>query len=480
MVPVRKPGRPLSSCPHPASRPCSCAAVTAAIPKKQTCRCGPSSSSSQSSNLDKIKKEPESNASPLPTSPTRAAPNAPYRVQKPVPKNASRKQSVDVAGLERMDASQLNIMQGFDPTQQTAVNGANGINGHVPMNGMSPYAPMGMTMAAPQFGMPGSMYPVLPQQHMTPQPFAPEVNGTANGNGDSSNGTSTAGGCCGSKRASLDSSATSATPATEEPKEASGSCCSSKTNGVTTPAATENANGQLNGNAMPMFQQPMVMPNGMYPFFATPNVFTYPPQYGSYMQPLQPKQWRQVMSNMNMAPHVQQAYMYGPPTVPYQPTDSASTATWTSHQCSCGDGCQCIGCAAHPYNEPTQNYVRSAWNVMMQDAQNGHSHTNGTHSPTNGTHDTTNGHLPSANGVVTGTASKTEGAISPTAPQTPSDATSGLAEEQALSASDFFFVSYPFTDGCDGEMSSCQCGDDCQCIGCAIHNNPSPEITGPT
>ncbi|KAJ6787537.1 hypothetical protein PWT90_02792 [Aphanocladium album] len=478
MVPVRKPGRPLSSCPHPASRPCSCAAVTAAIPKKQTCRCGPSSS--QPAGAEKVKKESESNGSSLPTSPSRSTPNVPFRVQKPS-KTTSRKQSVDVAGLERMDANQLNIIQGFDPTQPPPpMNGANGLNGHVSMNGMSPYPAMGMPMATSPFGVPG-MYPMM--QPPMAQPFVPEVNGSANGNGEQSNGTTekASGGCCSGKASQ--STSEKVDVQTESKPEASGSCCSSKPNGASTPTQppVENSNGQMNGNAMPMFQPPMGMANGMYPFFATPNIFTYPPQYGSYMQPLQPKQWRQAMSNMNMHPQVQQAYMFGgQPAAPYQQNGAPNPATWTSHQCSCGDSCQCVGCAAHPYNDATQNYVRSAWNAMMQDAQpvqNGHTHTNGTHSPTNGAHDLTNGHVQQANGTTATTSTnRADGAISPTAPQTPSDATSGLAEEQALSANDFFFVSYPFTDGCEGEMSSCQCGDDCQCIGCAIHNNPSPEI----
>lgn len=45
-----------------------------------------------------------------------------------------------------------------------------------------------------------------------------------------------------------------------------------------------------------------------------------------------------------------------------------------------------------------------------------------------------------------------------------------MAEEQALSPSDFFFVSYPLSgDGCGGDTTSCPCGDGCQCLGCTIH-----------
>ncbi|KAL2885633.1 Protein GRISEA [Ceratocystis lukuohia] len=46
MVPVRKPGRPLSICPHPSTKPCACG-VTAAIPKKSTCSCSPSGSKAE-------------------------------------------------------------------------------------------------------------------------------------------------------------------------------------------------------------------------------------------------------------------------------------------------------------------------------------------------------------------------------------------------------------------------------------------------
>lgn len=495
MVPVRKPGRPLSSCPHPASRPCSCAALTAAILKKQSCRCGPaSSSSSPSSTSDKIKKEPELNAgSPLPTSPTRSIPGASFRVQKQTSKGASRKQSVDINGLERMDANQLNIIQGLDSEKQ--LSPVNGTNGHIPTSGMNPYEAMGMSMAAPSFGPHSAMYHLLPQQ--LPPGFIPEIDGHVNGNGEKSNGAieTATGGCCGSKRASQNGSSEATTTQDDSKPAPAGSCCSSKTN-MANKTAQGDANRQLNGNTLPMFQPHMPMTNGAIgPFFATPNIYTYPPQYGSYMQPLQPKQWQQAMTNMNMAPQVQQAYMFGAatsaaaaaqPPVQYQQNGVATNmGAWTLHECNCGDSCQCIGCAAHPYNSATQDYVRSAWNVMVQDAQNGH------HSPPNGLHNSlTDGHFPHTNGnstpattttttttVTTTAATTTEGgAISPPLPQTPSDATSGLAEEQALSASDFFFVSYPFGDGCDGEMASCQCGDDCQCIGCAIHNNPGPEL----
>lgn len=219
---------------------------------------------------------------------------------------------------------------------------------------------------------------------------------------------------------------------------------------------------------MSPFQTPIAMPQGMYQSYFQPTIFTYPPQYGSYMSPLQPAQWRQAMDALQYGQPGPQPAAYNLPTpLGFAPDGTPPTIPEsTSHICSCGDGCQCVGCAAHPYNDATQDYVRSAWTSMLDDSY-------GTTNGTNGT----NGHLDAA--VTNGTGAhgveahtNGESGGSPPAPQTPSDAASGLSEEQALSASDFFFVTYPFSgDGCAGETSSCPCGDDCQCLGCSIHNN---------
>jgi hypothetical protein len=57
---------------------------------------------------------------------------------------------------------------------------------------------------------------------------------------------------------------------------------------------------------------------------------------------------------------------------------------------------------------------------------------------------------------------------SPPVAETPPDLST--VEEQTLSASDYFFVNYPFSsEGCGGNTNSCPCGDDCECVGCIIH-----------
>lgn len=481
MVPVRKPGRPLSACPHPASGSCACAAVTAAIPRKQKCSCGTSNDTPTDLKAEQDPASPET----TPQSPSKASStNSSYRVQKPAAKGASRKQSIGAAGLERMDANQLNIMPSYDDIQQKPFPTA---NGHMPSDaGIPPYAPIGMAPADGTFNPQPMMYPMfhpaVSGPMVNPQAPKPNVNGHAASttNGSAEPNAPSSGGCCGGKAAASTPSPeqTSTTPAISNgttEKVTPKSCCAPVPDSPEIKSQPElmPAPGmppQSNGVMMAPFQTPVAMPNGMYSYFPQPTVFTYPPQYGSYLQPLQPEQWRHVMTALSFG----QAIPYGMPGPMTFPVPSApstqNTDAGTSHQCSCGNSCQCVGCAAHPYNEATQDYVRSAWKTMAEEQ----THTKGNHSivkgkeedatPVNGTSISNGGNTPSVN--------QADDAMSATAPQTPSDAASGTTEEEILSANDFFFVSYPFGDACAGETTSCPCGDDCQCIGCAIHNTP--------
>ncbi|PFH57070.1 hypothetical protein XA68_15560 [Ophiocordyceps unilateralis] len=465
MVPVRKPGRPLSSCPHPSSRACSCAAVTAAIPRKQKCRCGtvqpaPSDGSDDGEAV---------------SSPSKAAFRVHKHGTKPTP---TRKPSVDVAGLERMDAGQLNILPSYTLP-----------NGHMaPVPDMTVYQGLNLTPANSSFS------PKEPASSIFPYPIQPSVLTSSSIGGQrspSTNGGSTTaraapqnGGCCG---AATNGHQSRPPP---DPTVVNGSSADDKNNGFCATISDPSESGpppvvpavvqQPNGPMMAPLQAAMAM---QYPYFSQPTIFNYPPQFGSFLQPLQPEQWKQFMAAMSLAQSMAPYAFDMAATGPFAASGPSNGASWTSHRCTCGDACQCVGCAAHPYNEATQNYVRSAWNTVVEDGQKPRADSDGmaktvdssTNGSTNG--NSSNGCCGPKNitGATTPVTSQTEGTVSPTAPQTPSDGTSGLGEEQTLSANDFFFVSYPFGDSCAGDTASCPCGDDCQCIGCAIHNVPGPE-----
>ncbi|RFN44976.1 hypothetical protein FIE12Z_10790 [Fusarium flagelliforme] len=449
MVPVRKPGRPLSSCPHPASRPCSCGRVTAAIPKKQACHCGPS----KDAESPILKPENgDSASSSTPQSPVSKTPGSGYRVQKTSSKgsNSSRRESVDPAALQRMDPKMLNILPSFEDTAQKSAT---------PLADMNPYGSMGMTPADSPFGP--VMYPMF--QHVQPPILSPDISKRTMAN-QSGSMTSThvleesnppapkVGSCCGGGSSSNAASTPITLAAAPSPPKPKKSCCSSNNDSPKADHKTDtmSVNDLPTPNSMMMspFPAPIMMPNGMYAYYPQPTVFTYPPQYGSYLQPLQPEQWRQVMATMTFAGQGGMPSPYGMPgATPFQNPTAPQTphsASGTSHQCSCG---------------------ASSWQSMMD---TGYTHVNG-HG--NGEVPATNGHNMNGSTPAVPPVGSAEGTVSPVAPQTPSEAASGISEEQALSANDFFFVSYPFGDSCAGEEASCPCGDDCQCLGCVIHGN---------
>jgi hypothetical protein len=205
-------------------------------------------------------------------------------------------------------------------------------------------------------------------------------------------------------------------------------------------------------NLMPQMQHRILPQNGtpfnpvIYPqYLPHATIFTYPATYGSFENPLQPSTWLENVRANNYATHPLPG---SAPTVPFAPTLLGTLET--VHTCGCGDGCQCIGCAAHPYNDATKQYVR---NAMSEQELRPEVYINGT-TPINGS----------------GVGIQPQGidASSPTA-QTPSSTTSVNGEgEQVLDGAEYLFVNYNF-DGCGGETSSCPCGDDCECIGCTIH-----------
>ncbi|CAG8950593.1 hypothetical protein HYFRA_00002802 [Hymenoscyphus fraxineus] len=505
MVPVRKPGRPLSQCPHPGGQACMCGSVTAAIPRKQTCGCGGESSTATKSATPVVS---HTSISELP-SPTKST----FKVQKftrPPPGN--RKQSYDPANFERMDMSSVNIISYKQqiPNMPLSISAPGGypmvgqpqVYGYPPQYGNIQAQLNHVTMqplpmpynSSPIMGINGfsngsiqekETYtiespisaPVIYNNGNTttvmkagsccappPPPLTP-VNGNhinkVQTNGRSSV-SSNGGSCCASKQKTHHQTSSTGTT-TSEPEELQvSSCCSSKPTQAMKRETTSTNGTPINTNPPSpthiMAQGNMPFAQPFYPQYLPndPTVFIYPPTYGSFQNPLQPSAWRESMRTNNYSSH-------SPLPMPDTTYNGSqiSDAPDTVHTCCCGDSCECVGCAAHPYNDASQSYVRSAYQSMTTDHSGGDLYTNG-QSHTNGVE---NGN---GNGKIV------EPVASPTA-HTPSSTTSGNAEEQSLSASDFFFVNYPFSsDGCGGDTMSCLCGDDCECLGCTIHRQPIP------
>lgn len=477
MVPVRKPGRPLSACPHPPNAPCGCGSVTAAIPRKQACHCGPNTPSDTRPTTSS-----SSSDAPSPTKYT-------FKVEKAKP-SSGRKQSMNSmnsTNLERMDINQINVL-----SQQNGVSMAfpNGYIIPTPtqMYGFAPQIPNFAQFNHVQMQSPPHLLNMISQngingysngahangglEHVIESPLATPTGLEIKEWGKQSklaltNGTTKppkAGSCCAPKpKVQIAASSSSSVSVSSPPQPKVSSCCASKKD-IKSESTTSSGRStpQISHQTLPNNVMPFGQPLSQHFPGPQPTLFTYPATYGSFQNPLQPQAWRQNMET--------NGYSQLPVSIPTGPlpftTPTIPENLDTIHSCCCGDACQCIGCAAHPYNDATQDYVRSAWASMSPERPSSETYING-QTPTNG-----NSNMAAQNSPLDNTAS------SPTA-HTPSSTTSNSGEEQSLSAADFFFVNYPFTaDGCGGDTQGCPCGDDCQCLGCTIHRQPPISCSG--
>lgn len=97
-------------------------------------------------------------------------------------------------------------------------------------------------------------------------------------------------------------------------------------------------------------------------------------------------------------------------TVPMGGCASDTTGLGTLHECNCGPGCQCLGCIAHPFNDATREYIRSAQNAFDDFG-----------TPYQSLQDLDSANMPTAQSIANLT----------------------LSPEQTLASEDFFFVDYP-------------------------------------
>ena len=462
MVPVRKPGRPLSTCPCPPGRPCACGGVRVAIPRKKKCKC-PSDSSNEADGS-----EQEQSPAETPTSPSRPS----FRVSKsnPSSKANSRKQSFDPSTLERMDPRSINLL--VSPNGNGSTNGRTVVGNTDPQGSSSELSGFGAGIGLVPAG-PGNGYVPSTPAYATSIPYNmghqfAQSNQLQNGIKLEDGGLRSPPGnfvapmlpppfMNGSHSSPSISSppqpAVLGTPPLHKPPNATsggGSCCGGKKTTPPSPSLN-NASSPQPGFGQPFMQQFQpssdMKPQDMHSF-TYPTVFTYPAQYGSWQQPIDPTIWQQVASQSSM-----------PLTTPMPPAANEDMGDMgLSHQCKCGEGCQCVGCLAHPFNARMFQYVNDAYSDS-------------------------NGGSPAAAGMGSGgaapdAATAPAGGLAQTPAPAPGQASPQLSEgsppreEQSLSTMDYFFVNLPISGLCGGSMETCPCGDGCECPGCMVHNVP--------
>ncbi|KAH6625256.1 hypothetical protein C7974DRAFT_197230 [Boeremia exigua] len=453
LVEVRKPGRPLSSCPHPTGS-CSCERIVInyTIPKTSECACPSERAQSVAvSGSSRISKPKRKSTAIHPTSLEKAI-------------RASQENETDTSSYNT-------------PTERSASNEA---------------SPPSSASSTPR------MLPAQKEVSSCCQPKAapPPVAQT--------------GGCCSSK------------PKQEPqpPVVPVKSCCSGKTQQNNTPNiqhAAHNIGQHFQFQVQPQFRTP---------------------QYQSFQQhasPAPPFGFGAPIYNHAAAAYQQSMAMplnggmHG--SLPHQPNSHQIPQHNPEHNCHCGEGCSCFGCAAHPNNATMMEYVRLMAQFQYTGAFGGqqaplydmptYPHHPGfgveaspvvnfsplpqsyaspspAHMPFQPSLDATvmagtpltlaspwrqssvstpsiehPQFLDSATPTPTESQPKLEMAHLPPAPAASSpvaESPGGSHEEETptLSPSSFFWNEMVLP-GCNDATGTCQCGDGCECVGCLTH-----------
>lgn len=274
-----------------------------------------------------------------------------------------------------------------------------------------------------------------------------------------------------------------------------GSCCSGK---PVTPLAA-NAHSD---NSTTLKAQPTAWNDMSYMNFATPQMPTWQNQMANQARLMQPMGIHngQSQSNYmgNYALNVSSA-QYGnmmnqlgisQPALPPFASNHSQTPGYTPttlgsdpcHDCKCGEECQCLGCAAHPFNNTTRQHVQEMGVLMTFD---GDEHTpeaiaNAYQSPPfhAGTATTPlNYFMQHGSSIDNSVPQNTYDPYSDPNSAMPSGYSSPLRpgqplNQQLMHPSEYYTLEYPvgIPSACSDVTGSCQCGNDCSCVGCLTHS----------
>lgn len=458
MMKVPKAGRPLAKCPHPKGT-CSCEKVYAfmvRIPKGRlsqddlllsiiltkfdpgsTCLCRPlyqvpASSAAETQGNSTTSGTP---SLPNPTIPM-ASTVAPGRIQKHTRKPSNFQNPSDnvikALGSELMQADYKDIrISSQTPTLDPSTT----------------YTPVSGTIHTPSY---------TPNQEV---PIKVETK---------------SGGCCSAKTEPV-------TPAPEPPQ---GSCCG----GSATPQKKEEPVPSMPENRIDsVWNESFYNSQGLSwssqlpntDFTSQNNTYTTVNMKSSYDTNQQQSNQASMPRTFHNMDAQYQANISGPPmhqfylnTASYPFDMSLPFVDDSNHDCSCGDSCQCLGCASHPYNETTRQHVQEMGYMMTVNEDEEKS---GTSSPFTGLNSppAMPSNVPSNRNNLARTNTQPPFTDDSTLPSTFDNTINSptYANNQFMQPSEYYTIEYPVgLHLCSDITGTCQCGNDCNCVGCITHS----------
>ncbi|GLB10489.1 hypothetical protein AtubIFM57258_006897 [Aspergillus tubingensis] len=455
MMKVPKAGRPLARCPHPKGT-CSCQKLYAfmiRIPKGSTCLCRP------------VYQVPADAAESASTTPISAPPMpiaAPNKIQKPI------KRQIKTAPENLTKA--LNSIPEFGSQQLE----------HGNMGRPSPYPAQEQRLS--------SSYDIIKQE---PNPSHKTFE-------CASEDKALQGGSCCSRKSQPSQTIIPDVPAPAVQR----SCCRKSDSAAQDvekedstpsgydhfqPPAFDSDNARYTPNSIPQvstwqdfqaakqsqYMQPFALPvseSGYLPmagpaagFNSKPLDFQHPHAFNNY----------EIFNNQISQPTSENAI-----------ANPANPAGEASHDCSCGDGCQCLGCASHPFNNTTRQHVQQmGLLVALRDDEQSPDRLNSHRGSPLQTQppDFSSLQYSFANfGNPLGD-NFHHVAMHPYAQQSTdsghvnngySSPPADYLGQQLMVPSEYYTLEYPvgLPSACSDTTGSCQCGSDCTCVGCLTHS----------
>lgn len=183
---------------------------------------------------------------------------------------------------------------------------------------------------------------------------------------------------------------------------------------------------------------------------------------------------------------------FSQPAMPTFPSSQPQGLSYTStasegdagHVCHCGDSCQCLGCASHPFNNTTKQHVQEMGLIV---GMNGEEQSQHTPYSTHATSTPLDYFLPGMNySLDTGAQPRTMhpypghahshnigNGYPPHASYAP--------DQHLMEPSQYYTLEYSvgMPNPCSNATGSCQCGNDCSCVGCLTHSGHNGFDLGP-
>jgi hypothetical protein len=314
--------------------------------------------------------------------------------------------------------------------------------------------------------------------------------------------------CC-SQKPKVPPSAPVPTPASE-PAQNGGSCCG----GSRPPTSNQAVHTEAEADRQ-QYQQPTVWDDQTYMQFSTSQISPWQdptvPTHGNYMhsamhqsQPQPPNLHDGYLSMLSQGPQTTMSQMASPPSLTYsnpmnglginqssmdpymlnnpEPFYAAPPGGDPCHDCSCGEDCQCLGCAAHPFNTTTRKHVQEmgAMITFNSDDKNSELMNSYQASPYQaGTPSTPYPYFMQNTPTLDhGFQPMPFGSYSDPNSTLPSGYSSPLSSnqhhlnQQLMHPSEYYTLEYPvgLPSACSDVTGSCQCGSDCSCVGCLTHS----------